>query len=241
MFLELMFCAALDMSLPEFQPKEDLSGNYIVGTYDVSENEFYVNDVSASDISFSQELPSQHDGLSVDGLRSMLLEASRSTQLVDKYVFSQTLSGHRITQKSDGTYEISIHSSSKINYIELDSGITYTITAFDSPLYYSTSLHGSHIPLTQLSSNVITPESTIYVTGGNGSIYATYQVEETVSDGEVDLSLLEGLVESLNDNIQSFNEEIAIIVRALLLVNLVNFLYPVIMACVNYLKGGKNV
>lgn len=241
MFLELIFCAALNMSLPEFQPQEDLSGNYIVGTYDVSENEFYVDDVTTSDISFSQDLSSQHDGLSVDGLRSMLLEASRSTQLVDKYIFSQTLSNHRISQKSDGTYEISYHSGRILNYIQLDSGITYTITAFDSPLFYSTSISGTHIPLTELSSNVVTPDTTIYVTGGYGSIYATYQVEETVTDGEVDLSFIEGLVESINDNIQHFNQEIVVIVRALLLVALVSFLYPIIISCVNYLKGGKNV
>ena len=174
-------------------------------------------------------------------MRSIILSSTRSTQLVDKYVFSQTLDGHRITQKNDGTYEISIHSSSKLNYITLQSGITYTITAFDSPLYSCNTISGSNIPLTELSSNVITPDSTIYVTGGNGSIYAKYQIEETVSDGEVDLSLLEGITQSIDDNIQHFNEDVMIVLRALLFVNLIDFLYPIVLSCVNNLKGGKNV
>lgn len=242
MILEFLFCTALNMSLPEFQPQDDLSGNYIIGTYDVSSNEFIVEDVSASDLILNNDNEAgQNGGFSADGLRSILLSSTRSTQLVDKYVFSKTLNSHRITQNSDGTYEISVHSSSKINYVKLDTGITYTITAFDSPLYSCTSISGSHIPLTVLSSNVITPESTIYVTGGNGSIYAAYQVEETVTDGDVDLSLLEGITQSIDDNIQHFNEDVMILFRALLLVNLVSFLYPIIISCVNNLKGGKNV
>lgn len=241
MFIELMFCAVLDMSLPEFQPQEDLSGNYIIGSYDVSENEFIVEDISSSDfLPIESENAGQFGGLSADGLRALMLESTRSTQLVDKYVFSQTFNGHRVHENNDGYFEIQVHSSSKLNYIKLDSDITYTITAFDSPLYSFTSLSGSHIPLTELSSNVITPSSNIYVTGGNGSIYATYQVEETVSDGDVDLSLLEGLVESINDNIQSFKDDIMIVIRAILFIALVTFLYPVTMACINYLKGDKN-
>ena len=242
MIIEFLFCVALNMSLPEFQPEEDLSGNYIVGSYDVSNDEFIVEDVSSSDVDSADDNEAgQSGGISADGLRSLILSSTRSTQLVDKYVFSQTLSGHRISQKNDGTYEISVHSSSKLNYITLESGITYTITAFDSPLYFCTTISGSHIPLTELSNNVVTPDYTIYVTGGNGSIYATYQVEETVLDGEVDLSLIEGITQNIDDNIQYFNEDVMIVLRALLLVNLIDFLYPIVISCVNNLKGGKNV
>lgn len=53
--LSIFLSAALDMSLPEFQPQTDLSGNYVIGYYDVSEGEFEVMEV--------EELP---DGLTIE-------------------------------------------------------------------------------------------------------------------------------------------------------------------------------
>lgn len=48
----LLLSAGLDLSLPEFQP-DDVSGNYIVSSYDVSENEFSVTEVSFNDLLLS--------------------------------------------------------------------------------------------------------------------------------------------------------------------------------------------
>ena len=53
--IPIILSAALDMSLPEFQPEIDLSGNYIIGEFDVSEGEFEVTEAG--------ELP---DGLTVE-------------------------------------------------------------------------------------------------------------------------------------------------------------------------------
>lgn len=48
----LLLSAGLDLSLPEFQP-DDISGNYIVSSYDVSENEYSVSEISANDVFLS--------------------------------------------------------------------------------------------------------------------------------------------------------------------------------------------
>lgn len=238
MFIELLFCAALDMSLPEFQPQEDLSGKYIVGSYDVSENEFIIEDISSSDfLPIESENAGQYGGLSADGLRALMLESTRSTQLVDKYIFGDTAKNYRI-RNNDGVMELQYHSGDYIQYIFLTAGHTYTINTSSDTLYSFPGFY-SHQPVTLLESNVITPESDIYVSSNQYSLYASYQVQESVSDGDVDLSLLEGLVESVDNNIQAFKDDIMIVIRAILFIALVTFLYPVTMACINYLKGDK--
>ena len=55
--LSVLLSAVLDMSLPEFQPEVDLSGNYIIGEFDVSEDDF--------DVTETGELP---DGLTAAAL-----------------------------------------------------------------------------------------------------------------------------------------------------------------------------
>lgn len=48
----LLLTAGLDFSLPEFQP-DDISGNYIVSQYDISENEYIAVDISSDDVSLN--------------------------------------------------------------------------------------------------------------------------------------------------------------------------------------------
>lgn len=48
----LFLTAGLDLFLPEFQP-DDISGNYIVSQYDISENEYIAVDISSDDVSLN--------------------------------------------------------------------------------------------------------------------------------------------------------------------------------------------
>ena len=46
LLFSLVLSMGLDMSLPEFQPDVDVSGNYIVSDYDTSGNDSFVTFVS---------------------------------------------------------------------------------------------------------------------------------------------------------------------------------------------------
>lgn len=56
LLFSLLLSAGLDFTLPEFQPV-DISGNYIVSSYDVSENEYIVTEISANDVSLNNVVP----------------------------------------------------------------------------------------------------------------------------------------------------------------------------------------
>ena len=59
MFIELFMAATLDLSLPEFQPEKDISGNYIELSTDVSTGDVVVNELTQEefDSSVSDNLP----------------------------------------------------------------------------------------------------------------------------------------------------------------------------------------
>ena len=50
MFIELFFATVLDMSLPEFQPQEDLSGNVIVSSIDEESDEIIAEEILLDEI-----------------------------------------------------------------------------------------------------------------------------------------------------------------------------------------------
>ena len=113
-FLPLILSASLDLSLPEFQPEVDLSGNYIIGEFDVSEGEFNVTE--------EQELP---DGLTVealtfdvsnDSIETSLLGDTRSLETIT--VNASVKSGYRI-----GSDVIQVHSGDNLYYVYLTAGI----------------------------------------------------------------------------------------------------------------------
>ena len=49
--IPLLLTMGLDMSLPEFQPTTDVSGNYIVGSYDVSLSAIKSTTISSNETS----------------------------------------------------------------------------------------------------------------------------------------------------------------------------------------------
>lgn len=158
MFLLPFFLSvALDMSLPEFQPEVDLSGNYIIGEYDVSEGEFEVSE--------TEELP---DGLTVEApvqeLEYDLLGETRA--LETNTITASVKSGYRV---NSGV--IQVHSGDNLYYVYLTAGIEYEVHG--SNLFTAASLN-KDTAVHSFSLSTYTPQSNIYLVKNNGSFYVTY-------------------------------------------------------------------
>lgn len=156
-FLSLILSVALDMSLPEFQPEQDLSGNYVIGEYDVSEGDFEVSE--------TEELP---DGLTVEApaqeLEYDLLGGIRA--LETNTITASVKSGYRV---NSGV--IQVHSGDNLYYVYLTAGIEYEVHG--SNLFTAANLN-KDTSVHSFSSSTYTPETNIYLVKNNGSFYVTY-------------------------------------------------------------------
>lgn len=156
-FLPFILSVALDMSLPEFQPDTDLSGNYVIGSFDVSEGDFEVTEV--------EELP---DGLTVEAptedVESSLLGSTRA--LETNTIAASVKSGYRV---NSGV--IQVHSGDNLYYVYLTAGIEYEVHG--SNLFTASNLN-KDTAVNSFSSSTYIPESNIYLVKNNGSFYVTY-------------------------------------------------------------------
>lgn len=244
--IELILALALDMSLPEFQPQEDLSGNYIVGTYDVSNDEVVV-----------EEIPVEaFDGLSVEAQQDQVILGNvlRSGNVVT--IESSVLTNMRIR---DGALQS--HSGDNLNYIFLSAGVEYTLYNLSSIQISSSLSRGATVTQLDLS-DTYTPSEDCYILRNNNSFYVTYissgdNPEDPSGNDPEDPSGNDPGDPSGNDpsgndpsddnistdltNIEDKLDNIITLQRSILLVLLVSFLFPIIISCVKLLKGGKDV
>lgn len=244
--VELLLALALDMSLPEFQPQEDLSGNYIVGTYDVSNDEVIV-----------EEIPVEaFDGLSVEAQQEQVILGNvlRSGNVIT--IESSVLSNMRIR---DGALQS--HSGDNLNYIFLSAGIEYTLYNLSSIQISSSLNRGATVTQLDLS-DTYTPSEDCYILRNNNSFYVTYNSggddpEDPSGNDPDDPSGNDPEDPSGNDpsgnnpsddnisadltNVENKLDNIITLQRSILLVLLVSFLFPIIISCVKLLKGGKDV
>lgn len=159
-FIPLILTAGLDLSLPEFQPELDCSGNYIVAEYDYVSGAFSVEEV--------RELP---NGLTAAALAQDY--ESDSGEVIYNRDGSGTVTQHTVSLTVDTTNLI-LETGGRSHYLELLPGYTYTITT-DAPRIFLASQLVDQTPITVLEGNVITPSSTVYaVVGYSRTISASF-------------------------------------------------------------------
>lgn len=159
-FIPLILTAGLDLSLPEFQPELDASGNYIVAEYDDVSGTFEVKEV--------RELPY---GLTAAALAQN--EDSDSGEVIYNRDGSGTVTQQSVSLTVDTTNYILV-TSGRSHYIQLLPGYTYTITT-DAPRIFLASDLVAQAPVTVAESNIITPSSNLYaIVGSSRTISATF-------------------------------------------------------------------
>ena len=162
--LSVLLSAALDMSLPEFQPQSDLSGNYIIGEFDVSEGDFEITETGELPDGLTVEAPVSEEDISNNILENSLLSNTRALETIT--VNSSVKSNYRV---NSGV--IQLHSGDNLYYIYLTAGIEYEVHG--SNLYLAKNLNKDTVVHSFSSSNY-TPDSNIYLVKNNGSFYVTY-------------------------------------------------------------------
>lgn len=162
--LSVLLSVAIDMSLPEFQPEIDLSGNYIIGEFDVSEGDFEVTETGKLPDGLTVEAPVLGEDISDNILENSLLGNNRSLETIT--VNSSVKSGYRV---NSGV--IQVQSGDNLYYVYLTAGIEYEVHG--SNLYSAQNLNKDTVVHSFLSSTY-TPESNIYLVKNNGSFYVTY-------------------------------------------------------------------
>ena len=162
--IPIILSAALDMSLPEFQPQVDLSGNYIIGEFDVSDGDFKVIETEELPDGLTVEAPAEDVDVSNDLVETNLLGGTRALETIT--VTASVKSGYRV---NSGV--IQVHSGDNLYYVYLTAGIEYEIHG--SNLYSAQNLNKDTV-VHSFSSSTYTPESNIYLVKNNGSFYVTY-------------------------------------------------------------------
>lgn len=152
----LMLTIGLDMTLPEFQPEKDLSGNYIVGTYDVSSGDVYVeilddvpvdenssvdDSLSTSPVRIETSSISENDDV-VTAIQSLQDDNNAYWELfLDSYPIeiNHSLGSSQLSNQSwfintDSTVGVN-NGNYRICYVPVLSGINYTISNIAVPSY----------------------------------------------------------------------------------------------------------
>lgn len=156
----LLLTIGLDMSRPEFEPTTDISGNYIMGSYDVSSDDYIVEELEEVP---EEVIPSVDDSLSTSPVRGEQLSVSGNDDVVsaiqslqddnnaywelflDSYPVevNHNLNG---TYVSNVTWKFSANgslntasgaSTDLLLYFPVVSGITYHVTDITTPSFNS--------------------------------------------------------------------------------------------------------
>ena len=206
--LALTLGAGIDFSAPEFQPVKDISGDYIVGSYDVSNDDFIVEELSGNDLPVIEnfEVDSQlkssilgpddikdvsgnskssgEKGVSPSpGLRSVVPSGTR-VYLTMQVRQGFSVSGNRI-----------ITSQNWLQYFPVAEGITYYVSRDAGTVYFGTSLSvGSSVTTVASapSEYEYTPSEDGYLLVGSGrqDNYYNFEVFYVEQDITGELGLL---------------------------------------------------
>ena len=263
MLLELFFATVLDMSLPEFQPEIDLSGNVIVsedidGEFIASEipfDEITILDVSNDDVSvgLSPDTSNNDDIVfDYDDTSFMLLQS-------DSNYLPLTLKRNTEIKVIDGLYYIKERSSYNyyIQYVLLSSGVSYDIDSYGEIFIGDSITYDSQVYL--YTSNVIVPEHDLYIIQYHHTdYYMNISISDVsggdvsggdvsggdVSGGDVSGGDVSGGDGQNNVDLSSVNNKLDVVIlllRSIRLILLFNFLYPLAMSCVKMIGGKKDV
>lgn len=255
MFIELLFATTLDMSLPEFQPMEDISGNVIVSELDDVSGDIIAEEIPLEKIPFEETSERSLQGLSLETVpaeevftNGLVLRSSVQT-IID----SSSVSGRSIIYQNSH-WVIKSKSGKTLYYVLLHSGIEYTVIS-GSVKYISSSIAVDTI-VSSFSDTQITPNEDVYLISTDGEFSVSY-IDNSggdvsgddvsgddvsgdspggdVSGGdipsiEVDLTIVENKIDKL-----------IILGRSLLFVLIVQFCYPLIISIFNNIGGGRDV
>lgn len=266
MIIEFLLATTLNMSLSEFQPMVDISGNVIVSSIDDETKEIMAEEIPLDDISISyNESDPVDQGLSLEQDRTEVefeIENSPMLRSIEVHtVESSVLTNMRIR---DGALQS--HSGDNLNYIYLTAGIEYTLYNLSSIQISNSLSRGATVTQYDLTSTY-TPSENCYILRNNTSFYVTYTSGtpddepggdvsgddvsgDDVSGGDVsgdepgnDVSGDEpgGNISTDLSNVELKLDNVITLQRAILMTLLITFLFPIIKSCANLLKGGKDV
>lgn len=252
----ILLSMGLDLSLPEFQPDVDVSGNYIVSSFDVSSDDISDNDFSVSYIVPDSVVLSNVDTVSDDDIVSAINQLNEDNNnywelFLDSYPIevshvlrSTYVSGISWKFTSSGSISSAGGSGDLAAYIPVEIGLTYYISGITSPSY-NTFRYGvvnsldSPTVVTNFGSGNISELTVSPSQSGYLVFYINYSREvgflaewNTIEQESYTLSELGNAVVSMRD-------EFNIKFRALLFVCLFIFLYPIAMSICKNIVGGK--
>lgn len=229
----LLLTMGLDMSRPEFEPTTDISGNYIMGSYDVSSDDFVVEELEDVPVDAT---PSVDDSLSTSPVRGekTLLRSSNTVILEVSTITNRTLNTNVdpfVLQSGNYTYK----------YVSLTSGIEYTFISDAPRIFYSSSLDvGSDVYVIPSSTWIPDADYFAFVLSTR-SLEVSYV--ETVPDdpsgndpsgGSFDDTNIVNALVDVNDTLLLVYARL----RAIGLYVLFAFAYPIALAIVKNIVGG---
>lgn len=226
MIFAFLLASGLDMSLPEFTPQVDLSGNYIVSEFDVSTGE------SSADLISSEELA------------EVGLSPSAELRSAESYLTTSILQGYGFIT-SDGTPRIIRDSSRNIRYVQLSVGYIYTFSSDAPRIWLSYSLENDS-PITEVTSP-IQVEQTAYLcvldTRYLNVISQPVSIPDDPSGNDPSGNDPSGgdfddtnIVQGLNE----LKDLVDVKFRVLIFLVLINFSYPVVVSICKNIVGGKS-
>lgn len=265
--IPLLLTMGLDLSLPEFQPDTDISGNYVVGSYDVSSDEMTVElmsdnpvsgndsavtdslsivpaDVSISSVSDNNEVVSAIEQLNADnnGYWELFLDSypvSVSHSLRSSFV---TALPWKFT--SSGGFTTAGGSHDCYAYMPVVSGIEYHISNITSPTFNSyrygviNDLNNPTV-VTNFGTGNITELTFISGQSGYLVFYINYDKEVGFLADWTTIERESYTLSELGNAVVTMREEFNIKLRAVLFVCLMSFLYPIAMAIKKNILGGE--
>lgn len=259
----ILLSSGLDMSLPEFEPDMDLSGNYIVSGYDVSSGESVVDEVPAAELLESVELRTEATAETqdvVDAIQSMNEDNNSYWELfLDSYPvevshhlrsFYKAPLSWRFT--SAGLIDNTVANYGRIAYIPVQIGITYVITDvtsgsgftqnyrvgvvddIDSPTQVTNFVTNSNL----FNGVTITPSMNGYLV----FFMFNYTREIGFTADWVMIEQESYTLSELGNAVMEIKSNNDMKFRILIFLTLINFSYPIVISSFkNFFGGGKNV
>lgn len=260
----LMLTLGLDMSLPEFQPEKDLSGNYIVGTYDVSSGDVYVETLDTIPVGDNSSVD---DSLSTSPVRIETLSVSGNDDVVsaieqfnadNNAYWEQFIADYESNyfKKNVGTFVSpnpfwigstgGITSQSvntyKFVYCEVKKGHTYTLNGVLFPLSSGSGTYRSgFVPdLTEHGLSVISFHN-FYSNNPNGYTFTApingyYCLCVNSTDTFRGFNLIETL--TYREDITEIRSEMNMKFRVLIFLTLMSLVYPIVCSISKNIIGG---
>lgn len=262
MIFTLLLTLSLDMSLPEFTPQEDLSGNYIVSDYDVSAGEAFTRSISSDELAEVGLSPSA-EARSVDTSSndSALLDELSDFHSDNNAYWEQFLADYESNYfkknvatvsspakfwiGSSGSISTSVVNTYKFAYCEVIKGHTYTINGLYFPVLASgASFRSGFVADINNPGSSVVSFHNFYSQDPNGYTFTApmngfYVLCVNSGDNNVrGFNLIETL--TYREDITEIRNEMNMKFRVLIFLTLISFTYPIVVSISKNIVGGKS-